>query len=109
MTNPDLVRCADEYFRRVLYGLGPHISDYPEQAIIAWILINWCPTYALISHFPAQTRSLNPQRCRGFPDSLDAPCRLRTADHTAVLASMHTEDVLRAVYGIAPDPKVDTF
>ena len=45
MTTPDIVRCADHYFRRVLYGLGPHISDYPEQAIVAWILMNWCPTY----------------------------------------------------------------
>jgi len=46
MTTPDIVLCADQYFRRVLYGLGPHISDYPEQAWAAWILLNWCPTYA---------------------------------------------------------------
>ena len=89
MTNMDLVRCADKYFHRVLYGLGPHISNYPEQVIIAWILINWCPTYILIFPFLTQTFPLNPQRCRGFPDSLDAPCCLRTADNTAVLASMH--------------------
>ena len=45
-TTPDIVRCADQHFRRVLYGLGPHISDYPEQAMVSWILMNWCPTYA---------------------------------------------------------------
>lgn len=45
MAIPDIVQCADRYFRRVLYGLGPHISDYPEQAMVAWILMNWCPTY----------------------------------------------------------------
>ena len=45
MKTPDIVQCPDKYFRRVLYGLGPHIADYPEQAIIAWILMNWCPTY----------------------------------------------------------------
>ena len=44
MTTPDVVRCPDQYFRRVLYGLGPHISDYPEQAMASWILMNWCPT-----------------------------------------------------------------
>ena len=31
---------------------------------------------------------------------------MRTADHTAVLLSMHTEDTLRESYGIAPNPKV---
>jgi hypothetical protein len=45
MTTPDIVRCPDQHFRRVLYGLGPHISDYPEQAMASWILLNWCPTY----------------------------------------------------------------
>jgi hypothetical protein len=45
MTTPDIIRCPDQYFRRAIYGLGPHISDYPEQATITWILINWCPTY----------------------------------------------------------------
>ena len=44
MTTPDIVLCPDQYFRRVLYGLGPHIADYPEQAMIVWILLNWCPT-----------------------------------------------------------------
>lgn len=44
MTKPDIVLCPDQYFRRVLYGLGPHIADYPEQASLAWILFGWCPT-----------------------------------------------------------------
>jgi len=45
MTTPNIVQCTDQYFHHVLYGLGPHISDYPEQAIVSWILMNWCPTY----------------------------------------------------------------
>lgn len=104
-TTPDIVRCADRYFRRVLYGLGPHISDYPEQAMIAWILANWCPTYVgfLFMHWE---HSPNDQRCHAHPHALDSPCRLRTADHTAVLLSMHTEDILREEYGIAPGAKV---
>ena len=44
MTTPDIVRCPDQYFHRVLYSLGPHISDYPEQVMVVWILLNWCPT-----------------------------------------------------------------
>ena len=52
---------------------------------------------------------MNPRRCHAPPDSLDAPSRLRTADHTSVLLSMHTEDVLRGEYGIAADAKVNSF
>ena len=44
MKTPDIVRCPDGYFRHVIYGLGPHISDYPEQMSLAWLLLGWCPT-----------------------------------------------------------------
>lgn len=44
MKTPDIVLCPDQYFRRTIYGLGPHISDYPEQAALTWIFLNWCPT-----------------------------------------------------------------
>ena len=35
MTVPDVVACPDGYFRRAIYSLGPHITDYPEQAALA--------------------------------------------------------------------------
>jgi hypothetical protein len=44
MNTPDIVLCPDQYFRRVIYGLGPHIADYLEQVALAWILYGWCPT-----------------------------------------------------------------
>ncbi|KZT03381.1 uncharacterized protein LAESUDRAFT_738265 [Laetiporus sulphureus 93-53] len=43
MTTPRVVRCADNHFRRVIYGLGPYIADYPEQALLACIVQGWCP------------------------------------------------------------------
>jgi hypothetical protein len=43
MTKPEVVRCADDHFRRVVYGLGPYIADYPEQALLACIVQGWCP------------------------------------------------------------------
>jgi hypothetical protein len=43
MTEPEIVRCPDGYFRRVVYGLGPYIADYPEQALLACIVQGWCP------------------------------------------------------------------
>ncbi|KAG2337300.1 hypothetical protein BDR05DRAFT_952748 [Suillus weaverae] len=43
MTKPEVVRCPDGHFRRVVYGLGPYIADYPERALLACIVQNWCP------------------------------------------------------------------
>jgi hypothetical protein len=42
MTTPEVVRFADGHFRKVVYGLGPYIADYPEQALLACIVQNWC-------------------------------------------------------------------
>lgn len=42
MIKPRVTRCADGHFRRVIYGLGPYIADYPEQALLACIVQGWC-------------------------------------------------------------------
>lgn len=42
MTTPEVVRFPDGHFRRVIYGLGPYIADYPEQALLACIVQGWC-------------------------------------------------------------------
>ncbi|KAI0072406.1 hypothetical protein K474DRAFT_1686643 [Panus rudis PR-1116 ss-1] len=33
MTTPEVTLCADGHYRRVVYGLGPYIGDYPEQCM----------------------------------------------------------------------------
>lgn len=43
MLTPEVARCPDGHFRRVIYGLGPYIADYPEQCLLACIVQNWCP------------------------------------------------------------------
>lgn len=43
MIKPRVTRCADGHFRRIIYGLGPYIADYPEQATLACIVQGWCP------------------------------------------------------------------
>ena len=43
MTKPRVTRCADGHFRRVIYGFGPYIADYPEQCLLACIVSGWCP------------------------------------------------------------------
>ena len=38
MTRWEVVRCNDRYYRRAIYGLGPYIADYEEQALLACII-----------------------------------------------------------------------
>ncbi|KAH9027218.1 hypothetical protein EDB85DRAFT_1893036 [Lactarius pseudohatsudake] len=42
MTTPEVVHFSDDHFRKVIYGLGPHIADYPEQALLACVVQGWC-------------------------------------------------------------------
>ncbi|KAH8096960.1 hypothetical protein BXZ70DRAFT_1000958 [Cristinia sonorae] len=43
MSKPEVARCPDGHFRRVVYGLGPYIADYPEQVLAACVVQGWCP------------------------------------------------------------------
>jgi hypothetical protein len=43
MDSPEVVQCPDGHLRRVIYGIGPYIADYPEQVWLATIVQNWCP------------------------------------------------------------------
>lgn len=45
MTKWEVVRCPDGHYRRVIWGLGPYIADYPEQVLLTCVVQNWCPRY----------------------------------------------------------------
>ncbi|KAL7278386.1 LOW QUALITY PROTEIN: hypothetical protein ACG7TL_008366 [Trametes sanguinea] len=42
MERPEVIRCGDGHFRKAIYGIGPYIADYPEQALLACIVQGWC-------------------------------------------------------------------
>ena len=42
MSSPEVMKCPDGHYRRVIFGLGPYIADYPEQALLACIVGGWC-------------------------------------------------------------------
>ena len=42
METPKIVRYGDGHFRKTIYGLGPYIADYEEQALLACIVRGWC-------------------------------------------------------------------
>ncbi|KAJ7016290.1 hypothetical protein C8F04DRAFT_1215764 [Mycena alexandri] len=89
MTTPDIVRCPDGHFRRIIYGLGPYIADYPEQVWLAGIVQNWCP------------------KCEAHPDHLDdgdgENARLRTKTKTEALIMCFDPGILWDDYGIRGD------
>ena len=45
MSKPKVTWCADGHFCRVIYGIGPYIADYPEQALLACVVSGWCPRF----------------------------------------------------------------
>ncbi|KAJ6455051.1 hypothetical protein C8R45DRAFT_1188795 [Mycena sanguinolenta] len=86
METPDVVKCPDGHFRRVIYGIGPYIADYPEQVWVAAIVQNWCP------------------KCEAHPDHLDAPgARLRTKTKTEALIECFDPGILWDDYGVRAD------
>ncbi|KAF8140679.1 hypothetical protein K438DRAFT_1995789 [Mycena galopus ATCC 62051] len=86
METPDIVRCPDGHLRRVIYGIGPYIADYPEQVWLAAVVQNWCP------------------KCEAHPDDLDADgARLRTQTKTEALIMCFDPGILWDEYGIRAD------
>ncbi|KAJ7035186.1 hypothetical protein C8F04DRAFT_1099352 [Mycena alexandri] len=86
MTTPEVVSCPDGHFRRVIYGLGPYIADYPEQVWLTAIVQNWCP------------------KCDAPPDNLDGEgARLRTQPTTEFLITQFDPGILWDDFGIRSD------
>jgi hypothetical protein len=48
MKTPHITLCCDGHLRRVIYGVGPYIADYPEQALLACVVQGWCPKYVFL-------------------------------------------------------------
>ena len=43
MLQPETVQCANGFYRKAIYGIGPYIADYPEQVLISGIIQGRCP------------------------------------------------------------------
>lgn len=93
MSTPEVTRCPDGHLRRVIYGLGPYIADYPEQVLAACIVQGWCPTC--------------PRRPRDFDEIGNAGRRTRL--HTELLIEGFDPDVLWDDWGIVSNVIVSSF
>lgn len=103
MTVPEVVRCPDGHFRRVIYGLGPYIADYPEQVWLAAVVQNWCPKY-VCPFIWVSARIETTSRCDAHPDNLDGEgARLRVQANTEFLITIFDPGTLWDDYGIRSD------
>ncbi|KDQ05944.1 hypothetical protein BOTBODRAFT_60809 [Botryobasidium botryosum FD-172 SS1] len=87
MTTPDICQCPDGHFRRLIYGLGPYIADYPEQVLLSCIVSGWCP------------------RCRAKGAEMEDIGESRCKEHTEALVRRFVDDPggLWDSYGIIAD------
>ncbi|KAL0565589.1 hypothetical protein V5O48_016435 [Marasmius crinis-equi] len=86
MTTPEVVLCPDGHFRRVIYGLGPYIADYPEQVWLSGIVSGWCA------------------KCTNPPDQLDRPnANRRTTKKTEFIVQKFDPGIAWDDYGIRSD------
>ncbi|KAI0629516.1 hypothetical protein C8Q77DRAFT_1220222 [Trametes polyzona] len=86
MTSPEVVLCGDGYHRKIVYGLGPYIADYPEQTLLTCVVQGWCPV------------------CTANKLDLDrAPSELRSQEQTELLVSTLQLGEVWDIYGIVGD------
>ncbi|KIM67665.1 hypothetical protein SCLCIDRAFT_20711 [Scleroderma citrinum Foug A] len=83
MLKPEVTAFGDGHYWHVIYGFGPYIVDYEEQALLACIVCNRCP------------------RCLAFRNNLDDDNALhRCCDHAEALIENLPLDRLWHEYGI---------
>ncbi|KAJ7697723.1 hypothetical protein B0H17DRAFT_1197375 [Mycena rosella] len=85
MTVPEVTLFADGHYRRVIYGLGPYIADYPEQVLLTCTVQGWCA------------------RCTASNKDLDGPSGRRSQPHTEALFDVFDHKTLWDDYGVIPD------
>ncbi|KAG1884360.1 hypothetical protein F4604DRAFT_1574713 [Suillus subluteus] len=86
MSVPEVVQFGDGHFRRVVYGLGPYIADYPEQLVLGCVVQNWCA------------------KCFAYPDKLDSgEGGLRSREVVDTLCDEVDSGVLWEEWGVISD------
>ncbi|KAH9013796.1 hypothetical protein EDB83DRAFT_2508700 [Lactarius deliciosus] len=95
MTTPEVVRFPDDHFRKVIYGLGPYIADYPEQALLACVVQGWCARCTA----PANDLDFGQQI---LEQTLQKPVP-RSQAHTEILVEEFELGVLWDEYGLVGD------
>ena len=105
METPEIACCGDGHFRRLIFGIGPYIADYPEQALVTCIVQSWCPMYVSLLSFSVIAQIVL-SSCTANRNDLDNPTRrrvLRNRDHTEAAVRSFELGELWQEYGIVGD------
>lgn len=102
MLTPIVLRCPDGHFRRVIFGLGAYIADYPEQVSLSGVISDWCPKCVFsFAYAPSLSCSnYSSRRCTAYRDDLDGPGVTRTQSLYEELMDLLDASELRTEYGI---------
>ena len=101
MTTPEIIRFPDGHFRRVIYGLGPYIADYPEQALLACIVQGWCAKYVFLR---TKATLMCHSRCTAPANDLDSGQHVRRSQaHAELLVKEFELGILWDEYGLVGD------
>jgi hypothetical protein len=107
MTTFKVLQCPDGHFRRVIFSIGPYITDYPEQVWLLCVVSNWCPKYApdCPTFMMTDTKSL---RCDAMPNDLGNTngIHLRTHEKTNLIITQWDPGIIWYEYGIRVDVRV---
>lgn len=101
MTTPEVLRCFDGHFRRIIYSIGPYIADYPEQALLACIVHGWCARYVVMAL--RSSYCISDWFCSCTSKDLTAAGGRRSREHTEALVSHFELGVLWEEYGLVGD------
>lgn len=108
MSEPEVIKCSDGLYRRVIYGLGPYIADYPEQVVISGIVQGWCPRF--VSTTPLlkllTQALLRHCRCTAHKNDLETPGIPRSKEHTDEIKEVLELGDLWHVYGVVGSVEV---
>lgn len=103
---PEVFRCPDKHYRRVIWGIGPYIADYPEQVLLTCIVQGWCSRQAILSFIINCIPYFFPSdRCQGFKKDLDGELSKypRSREFTEELVNNLPVMTLWKEFGIIPD------
>lgn len=101
MTTPQVMRCPDGHFRRVIFEIGPFIADYPEQVLLTGIVQGKCPKYVSVLSYLYADLMVLISRC--FSHDLHTPGPPRCREVTGrLLAGPYSDGILWDAFGINP-------
>ena len=102
MAKWDIVRCADNHFHWVIYGIGLYITDYPEQVLVVGIVNSWCPAY--LNSLLVRLVCLQNYGCDGPSMNLNTTnAALRTREKAERLFETKSNDKLWFDHGLIGD------